>query len=236
MGKRNKHFHREKELQRLRDEDNLIFEAIRAQGWIKLDKPYHQGYTAKWVLRDDISRREDAKHFQHALDLCNKPVWSRNKDFRYKHPKTKKTQTLLPGLKSISKKKYESLPPQVKKLFREDHSLINWSFGVNRVTYSCILTYELVVSTSKTYVTHRREHDAILYQREAEIEAKLYNLTDGHPWGNFGDGKFWRRRALKAKHTVAECELREEVNDYLINGDYNEYYYDGGDWDDWMDY
>ncbi len=242
MRRRNKHFLKEKEIQRLKNEGSLIHDAIHSQGWVKLDKPYHQGYNAKWVLRKDIARREDAEDFQRALDISNKTVWSRNKDFRYKNHKTKKVEILLPGLKPISKKQYESLPPQVRKFFRRDLSSIqNWRYGFRDITYICILTYELVVLKTKTYVTHRREHDEVLYQREAEIEKRLYDLTDDHPWGNYGDGKFWRRRALRMKKTIAKHELREEINDYQVNGGYYEDYgylldADWNDWDEWGDW
>ena len=239
MTRRNKHFYKEKLIQELRIEKDIVNTAIYDQGWIKLDKPYHQGYNAKWVLRGDISRREDAKHYQRALDVCNKTVWSRNKDFRYKNYKTKRTETLLPGLKNISKKQYESLPPQVRKFFRRDLSTLNdWRYGYRDITYRCILTYELVVHKWKTYVTHRREHDGVLYQRVAEIEKRIYDLTDDHPWGSYSEGKFWRKSEYRKKKNVAKRELKEELSDIEINGGYYDVhcYLLDDDWDDWDDY
>jgi len=215
MKKRNKYFLKEKAIIRLKMEDRKINEAVRNQGWVELEKPVHHGYYSEWVLRDDISRREDADVYQEALDACSKRIWSKTEEFKTKDYKTKKWVYHKPILKTLNKSEYEKLSESAKKHFVEDMTPKNWRYGYNDKQYRCTLSYELVILKSKAYITHRMEHNGDLKRREAEIEKELNTLTDGHPWGSYGDGKFWRKHEFKRLKLVAERELKNEIKNEL---------------------
>ncbi len=217
--KRNKYFFKEKEIIRLKIKDAELHQAIRNQGWVELEKPVHNGYYAEWILRSDIQKREDVMFYQEALDACKDKIWSRNPDFKYKERKTKKMVVNKPKLLLINKEKYEKLSPSAKKFFVEDttKSRKYWKYGYSDKFYRCTLTYELVVLVTKAYITHRREHDNVLYQMDAENEKMLYKAANGHPWvgsRNSGFPKWWRKHENKKEKLQAERKLVETIKIY----------------------
>jgi len=216
MKKRNKHYLREKEIIRLKLKDKEISDAIRNQGYIELEKPIPHGFDAEWVLREDILRRADADAFKEALDACKQKIWSKKKDFKFRDYKTKKWYIQYPKLNEINKEKYEALSPTAKKFFvvYDDWRKKYWKSGFSDVHYRCTLSYELVVKITQSYITHRREHDNVLYQMDAENEKMLYKAAKGFPWGGWRSGqKFWHRQELKKEKNVAKKELRQQLNE-----------------------
>jgi hypothetical protein len=216
--KRNKYFFKEKTLIRLRMKNDEIRDAIRSQGWIELEEPIHNGYYAEWVLRDDILRRDDVAAFQEALDVCKDKLWGRNPEFRYKNTKTKKWEFAKPKLKSINKERYEALSPSGKKLFYEDTTKSSkyWRVGYTDKKYRCTLSYELVVKITKAYITHRREHDGVLYQMDGENKKMMYKVAgNDNPWGSSsGNSRFWRKHENKKEKLQAERKIVETVKAY----------------------
>lgn len=210
MKKRNKYFFKEKQLIRLKLEDRKNNAAMMNQGWVELDEPIHHGYNAEWVLRDDISRRDDAHVYQEALDACKGSVWSKKKDFKYKDWKTKKWYVRKPSLHKINKAKYLALSDRAKKFFHEDLSYKKNYFHKDS-QYICTLSFELVVKITKSFITHRREHDGLLYQKEAEIEEAMYRIAgNDNPWGyNNSEPKWYRKHEYKKGKLAEERKLVE---------------------------
>lgn len=211
--KRNKQFWKEKQLIRLRIKNYEIGKSIRNQSYVELEQPIHNGYIAEWVLRDDILKRDDAIYFQEALDACKQSVWGRTPDFKYKSKKTKQWVIVNPKTYSIKKEKFELLSPKAQKHFVEDtvKDKKNWRYGYCDKWYRCTLSYELVVKITKHYITHRKEHDNILYQMDAENEKHMYRIAgDDNPWGsNSYKNWFWRKHEntkekLKSKRDIIE--------------------------------
>ena len=210
----NKYFHREKKIINLKIKDREINEAIRNQGYIELEKPIPHGYNAEWVLRDDILNRSDASAYQEALDASKVSIWSKDKSFKYKEYKTKKWVVRLPGLKAINKERYDNLSVQAKKFFIEDTTHKNsWRLGFTDKSYRCTLSFELVVKITQSYITHRREHDNILYQMDAENEANLYRVANGFPWGGNSYDKFWNKLELKKEKAMAKKEIKRRLSE-----------------------
>lgn len=197
--KRNSKFFKEKQLIKLRTKDNEISNAIRNQSLVELDEPIHHGYNAEWILRSDIAKREDAHVFQEALDTCKDKIWNRNSEFKYKNTKTKRWEKVNPKLNKINKVKYEALSLSARKFFYETtKSSKYWRVGNTDKEYCCTLTYELVVKITKNYITHRREHDNILYQMDFENEKMMYAVAgNNNPWGGggnrLGNPKWYRK-------------------------------------------
>ena len=63
MKKRNKYYLREKEYLKLKNELYDLYSKQKDLGYVLLDKPIHDGYQARLVLRYDISNRIDAHIF-----------------------------------------------------------------------------------------------------------------------------------------------------------------------------
>lgn len=220
---RNKHFWKEKKLIRLRMKDVEINKAIRNQGWVELEEPIHNGYYAEWVLREDILRRDDAAAYQEALDACKEKIWGRTPEFKFKNKKTKRWEQVNPKLKDIKKEVYEKLSPTAKKLFVENTGKERryWRYGFSDKWYTCTLSYELVVKVTKAFITHRREHDGILYQMDAENERMMYQVAgNDKPWGsrNYRTDKFYNRVQNKKETLKADREIRETVKIFKGNG------------------
>lgn len=215
--KRNKQFWKEKKLIRLRMKDREINEAIRNQGWIELDQPIHNGYYAEYVLRDDILRRDDAAVYQEALDACKEKIWGRNPEFKVKNKKTKRWEQIKPKLKDIKKEDYEKLSPSAKKLFFESTKVNrNWRYGYSDKWYTCTLSFELVIKVTKAFITHRREHDGILYQMDAENEKMMYQVAgNNNPWGSSDRSyRAYLRYDNRKEKLKAERDLRDEIKKY----------------------
>lgn len=225
MKKRNAKFFKAKNILKYKRIDNDITNAIRNQGYIELDKPIHNGYNAEWVLRGDILNRPNSIYTQEALDICKENVWSKNIDFKYKEYKTKKWYVQLPKLNPINKEKYETLSPTAKKYFYEDtYSIIkHFKYGFKDKFYRCTLSYELVVSITKSYITHRREHNNILYKMDAENEKMLYIVSNNNPWGGYGykNGKFYNRVEDKSKKLKNKRDIVEIKKTYKTSDDKN---------------
>lgn len=219
--KRNKQFWKEKKLIRLRMKDREISEAIRNQGWIELEEPIHNGYYAEWVLRDDILRRDDAAAYQEALDACKDKIWGRTPDFKFKNKKTKRWEQINPKLKDIKKEVYEKLSPTAKKLFVENTGKERryWRYGFSDKWYTCTLSYELVVKVTKAFITHRREHDGVLYQMDAENERMMYQVAgNNNPWGSTDRSyRAYLRYENKKEKLKADRELRDTVKRFKSN-------------------
>lgn len=219
--KRNKQFFKEKALIRLRMKYDELRHSIRDQGWVELDEPVHHGYNAEWILRDDILKRDDSAAYQEALNVCNHKIWSKNPDFKYKNRKTKRWEVVRPALRKINKDTYEKLSPTAKKFFCEDTSKDRryWRYGYTDKSYLCTLSYELVIKITKSYITHRREHDNVLYQMSAENEKMMYIIAgNDNPWGyDNGYPKWYKRHEYKKVKLDEERKLREEIKGYNVS-------------------
>ena len=152
--KRNKKTEKHKEFLRLEREMSANWEAQRKLGYKPLDKPIHHGYDAYWVLREDVSRRDDADRFQYILDTYGITVWCRKKDFKAWDYFYKREVDIKPGFKEITLREYEELNPWVKKFFDSYTKYTSWgksSYIMYRVN---IPDYFLIRKREKSYKTH----------------------------------------------------------------------------------
>jgi len=66
--KRNKKAEKQKQIIRLKEERDDIWQTIHNQNWFELEKPIPHGWDGYWVLRRDISRVPEAERLQHIID------------------------------------------------------------------------------------------------------------------------------------------------------------------------
>lgn len=180
----NKYFLKSKTVRKIKEELDETRTTIYRQGLIELERPIHHGYNAYFDFREDISRREDIDIYREALDMCAVSVWSRDKEFMVKKWRTKKKEYLKPSLTDLREEDYIKLSEKAREFFRKVRL---YRTGWGRVqfyeAYRCTFTYELVIKIEKSFITHRREHNGILYQKKHELEKSLDIITDGHPYG-----------------------------------------------------
>lgn len=182
---RNDKFDKEKQVKALMRRMDAIRRLKHSPEYVELEKPIHDGYIATYKLRDDILNRKDAEAYTSALNACNGTLWCDNKTFRYLEKK--KWVEKYPTLRKINKATYDALPIESKRFFYETTIKDKyWREGFRDTQYDCSLSYELVRVIKKDYITHRAVLDPNVQSELDEIEARLYTLTDGHPWGGYG--------------------------------------------------
>lgn len=148
-------------------------EIQRNQNWIELDVPYKDGYYKFHDLRDDIKNREDAWVFKECLRLVGHRIWARDKSFKIKKGKGK-YEYLYPGFGEISEDTYKNLHPAVKKYFSEV-SPYSKRWNPFRKYYACTVpSYYFVEKIKPRWITHYKEIDSVILQREAELDDILY--------------------------------------------------------------
>lgn len=175
--------------EKLKVEEQLheLYKIQRNQNWVELDVPYKDGYYRYHDLRDDIKNRADAWVFRECLQLVGHRIWARDKSFKRKLGKGK-YEYLHPGWGEISEDTYKNLHPAVKKYFSEV-SPYSKRWNPYRKYYACTVPiYYFVEKTKPRWITHYKEHDAVIEQRIDELDdyldsKKFWNV---HLWRGYG--------------------------------------------------
>jgi hypothetical protein len=220
--KRNKKAEKQKQIIRLKKERDDIWQTIHNQNWIELEKPIPHGWDGYWVLRSDISRGPEAERLQHIIDTYGRSVWCRRKDFKKKEWNTKKLADVKPSFKKISESDYEKLTDKMKRYFVLDTSKRYGNMWWKPTYMVYIDTWKLEVKSKRSYKTHYREHDEILYQMQSENKSHLYNLTPA-PWGSYRSPKWWKRSERRKAKTKHRAENRRIINAHNGGGDVDDF-------------
>ena len=171
MKKRNKYYLREKECLKLEKELDKLYSKQQDLGYVLLDKPIHDGFQARLVLRNDISNRVDAHIFQDMIDYLGTVTYAKKE--KYLDWDNKSVLVTLrcyekPHFNEITEDIYNNLQQSIKKWFSKTSSYHNTWRGI---TYYCNVPsffFEIVVE--KRYVNKVKVIDTLLLQEEAEIE------------------------------------------------------------------
>ena len=75
---------RDKHLLSLSKREDEIWNLIRKQPLIPLEKPYQKGFVRKFILREDVALSKDSELLQTILDSINNKQYSDNKKFKHK--------------------------------------------------------------------------------------------------------------------------------------------------------
>jgi hypothetical protein len=190
MKKRNKHWERDKQYLRLLNDLHENWETQRNLGWVELEEPIPYGYNAFFVLRDDVSRRDDSWIFQTIIDTCGTTSWKRKNDFlpvsssrngRWLKTNEKNYRHTYPYFREIREDKYDSLPEQVKKWF----SGTTTDYWGRKWYYTTVPIFYFEVKVEQNFKTKVRVIDEILLQEEIYISGKLSDMVD-KPWSSWG--------------------------------------------------
>ena len=221
MKKRNKKYLQEKDFIRLKKAEVVNYTAQRNLGWVELEKPIHDGFTAKLKLRDDVANRQDAWVFQNILDNFGTESFARKlSDFRFNDRKKRwldPNTYRRPHISEISEHTYLNLSTQEQKYFA--NSILG--YGWHASYYYCTVPdffYEVVYE--KHFRTKAQITDEILLQEEAEIEGEIFRnhfkktCDDGYR-KNYGANRKHRANSKTVLHNIMYEKSRDEfVSNY----------------------
>lgn len=225
-----------KEKLKIERELYALEEIQRNANWIKLEKPYRNGYWKYYDLRDDIKNRSDAWVFYKCIELVGGRSWSKDKKFRRKLKKGV-FEIINPKISDIDEKAYNNLHPAVKKYFREVQS---YQKGYNffRKQYYCnVPSYYFVAKVKPRWITEYQEYDGTLKGQIAEKDEllwgpKFYDIS--RRWGS-APGWFcatYHRSDRRHNKKTLHCIIKD--GDY--DADRYEFRYghrNGATWDWW---
>ena len=208
MKKRNHKNLLEKDFIRINKEISKNYDAQRALGWIELDKPVHQGYEARLVLRKDISNREDAWIFEAIIEKYGTISYAKRiKDFK----ENKYNIYNQPHIIGISETIFNDFIPEVKKWFYKP--FIKTSSWKAEYYYSKIPTFFFEIKIEKRYITKIQLFDNILKQEEAELKAEL-NLKH---YNRQEIGYHAPKRFRKILHSKQRALNKQIIHRYISN-------------------
>ena len=218
---RNKFSEKEKEYLRLlsRLSDNHL--AQRNLGYVQLETPVPHGFTASFILRDDVARREDAWVFKAILKACARSAWRRKNDFISVKRKRKGEKdgkyhpNQYPHFVHLTEDKYLGLDPKCRKWF--DVEVDKWG---SKWYFLNIPNFFFEIKVVRHYRTKAKLIDNVLLQEEAEIENKLlhfhgckyYNWMTSAP-------KSYRRFYHKADRMQTKSAMRSIINEDKDEGE-----------------
>jgi len=207
---------RQKELRLLEKERWTLWLAMRNLGSIKLDKPLRHGYYTHLILRDDISRRKDAKVFQEIIEKCRVNIWGTNKthaDKCWNGYNTRNSQIQWPGFYKLDEKRFDKLSNKAKRHFEKIPHQPN-----HATRYYCnVPRWYFVKTFTKAYITHRQIIDPKLNRRLDEIDEKLrnskyYNLSHT----DYNAMSKWERVVLHQQNRSKTSQL---LSNYVLSNE-----------------
>jgi hypothetical protein len=168
---------------------NRLFKAKYALGMVELEKPVRAGWKKYYVLRDDVSRRDDVAFYAHLLSLVNKPSYSRDKDFMYKPWGAKKRIQHIHQPSPLSHKEYNALTEKQKAFFTEIYNV-----KLKLKLFHFRDTWMFAEKVSPRFITHRFVLDPELESQLNEIDNKI---TSQNLWPKIGKIFGWRSNSWR---------------------------------------
>lgn len=185
---------------------------------IPLEKPYQNGWTKFFVLRDDYTRRNDAHVFRNILKVVSTEAFCRKMNFLDRRGKP-----YGPGLRIIGKNEWEMLgwTDQYKKYFHYGLHPYKGVYGTTGVQegWKLLREFFFVEAVKPHFVTHLRTH----YPEVEARKAYIYNKFErGQLWKRYGNLKGWSRGSSDwrcAKDRYEEVRGTKEIEDYCKYGE-----------------
>jgi hypothetical protein len=180
---------------------------------IKLEKPYQNGWTKYFTLRDDYTRRDDSKAHWDILKVIGTEAFCRKQNFL-----DRKGKEYGPGLRVIGKNEWDGLkwPEHYKKyfVFGRWHVQHVYGWGGTVEGYKFARPFCFVEAIKPHFVTHIRTH-------YPEVEARIkyiHNLFEREQlWNRFNKLKGVRRFSSDyrlAKDRYLEALGTKEVEEF----------------------
>lgn len=229
----------EKTARKIQKELGQVYKEIKDLGWKKLDKPIRHGYDKSWVVRKDILKSKKGKLIDQVLDIINVSIWWNDKSFLapYKDKyiydynsyatvvSGKKGSKILlnPGKRKLSQKKYDLLEPKLRPFFRAQEIIPKWGSPYN--VYITILTYELDIKITKSYITHRKIMDPSLEKRRDELDKEYRYLINtgvlGCTWKDWHVRSKYKSSRMLWRNEKSKITKGDDNYDEYIDSSYN---------------
>lgn len=226
-----------KEKKRIERELDSLYDIQRNQNWIPLEKPYKNGYRKVFDIREDIKNRDDAWVFYKCIELVGVTSWSREKSFKKKIKKGK-YEYVNPVFGYISEKVYQNLHPAVKKYFHEIDSY-NKNYSPYWKRYAChVPSFYFIIKTKPHYVTHYKEHDAVIERQIAELDDYLDSkpFWSVHLWRGYSgapkDARVFYSRSDR-RHSKQTLKNNIDAGDDCDKYEYRYNHRHSARWDYW---
>jgi hypothetical protein len=219
MKHHNKKDEQDKELLALWREYLALSAAKRELPYEQLKTPLQRGFKKYFVLRDDISRRDDAVQLQEILGRINHTVYCKDESFKVKKYYNRQKEDLKPGLQYVKETDWVKYkwPDHHKKWFKLQtiYHKLDHRRMITFKAYVFKYPYMFVTKVEPNMVTHIRKFDA-------ELEGKLQGLRN-----KFDRDMLWTRLdkllmgshgGFKEKNTFSyrkeKLQLKEELAEY----------------------
>lgn len=195
---------RDKHLLSLSKREDEIWNLIRKQPLIPLEKPYQKGFARKFILREDVALSKDSELLQTILDSINNEQYSDNKKFKHKVKVKGKRKKVLEIKKQylnyvtlyewIHKKPFIDFTDKQKKYFTLTE--IRGHDGKLQQVYIFTKPHMFVLKVSPNIITHYKPLDLDLEKERKHIrnhirnnglDGKLYKLLYGSSRDSFND-------------------------------------------------
>jgi len=204
---------KQKELLSIQRQVNSLHRSIRTLPKVQLDKPRFMGYKRYFVLREDITRRNDAKELREILGAINRIVFSKTKDFTKYDYDDKKLHWNKQRVNTLAEKEFKLLNAHQKTFFAKvRHS----DFRKKEVRHAFIYPYFFVFRIRQHYVTEVPMLDSEIESKLTELQNKI-NVNHLGPqickamsrsWG-YRDSYYTPKRIKLAEILVEEDILSE---------------------------
>lgn len=180
---------------------------------IPLEEPYQRGWTRRYKLRDDATRRDDAQRLKYVLKLINTVQFSRD---GIKWPSFNGVE-IPQALKVIPEKVFEGmkLSPAITKYFLHGH-YTEQSLYSSRIVVGYAVHYKykfyFVYDIQPNIVTHTR---VIMPEVESRL-SELYSVLEKN-------GGWNRVDHLKGHRKYRDDFTKESLLDFTIEQTLDEY-------------
>ncbi len=180
----------------LQSELNDLYHIKHTMPSIPLEVPIFAGYKKFFVLRDDISRSDEAECYAELLTKCNRTVYCQNKSFQYRRKKVVHTVELhlRPIFRTCkfegpAKKVEDAWFDNMQKYLRSSRHVLgldcHTSCRAGSLHYHVTRPWVYDTKIEEYHLTHYREVDPWTETRIAEIRNKMTHLNlDTLLWGN----------------------------------------------------
>jgi hypothetical protein len=145
-----------KELRKLWEEKEKVFDAICSLGWVELEKPIRDGWVRTFTLRDDFTRRSDKDTYEDLLNIINNKCYCSNKSYLKKNYQTKKMMPIEQYPNELNQSEFDKIPDRLKKFFYKSVEVGYYAFSsykYEKIKYKLIDTYMFVYKIEKHYKT-----------------------------------------------------------------------------------
>jgi hypothetical protein len=180
----------DKQLLRLRREQDVLDDQQEALGWELIVPPVQKGWIRFFVLREDVARGKEAAFYEKILEKINVEQWHYRRDFRIRKGRyggakyTVKEQQL----KRLTASHFEELDfsPREKQEFHEVYAYDMQHRYVKYYDFND--PWRFVLRVRPNWVTRIKRSDPLLEARDAEISAYLFGNAYNRRLSKIQDG------------------------------------------------